>query len=50
MPKEPERASDVERDGDGWSVWIRMTEIKLGPYPTRAEALAAEAAYLSGGA
>lgn len=45
------RASDVEPDGAGWSAWIRDWvpggATKLGPFPTRTEALVAEVAYLS---
>lgn len=44
------RASDVEPDGDGWSAgiraWVPGGEQIIGPFPTRAEALAAEIAYL----
>ena len=45
-----QRASDVEPDGDGWSAsireWVPNGTVVLGPFPTRAEALAAEVEYL----
>jgi len=45
-----QRASDVEPDGDGWTAeiraWVPGGSRRLGPYPTRAEALAAEVEYL----
>lgn len=44
------RISDVEPDGDWWSARIRhgfnIPPVKLGPFPTRAEALSAEIAFL----
>ncbi len=47
---ETRRASDVEPDGEGWSAWIREWvpggAVRLGPFPTRAQALAAEVEYL----
>ena len=44
------RASDVEPDGAGWTAtiraWVPGGSLAFGPYATRAEALAAEVAYL----
>jgi len=45
-----QRASDVEPDGDGWTAgiraWVPGGAVELGPFPTRADALAAEVEYL----
>ncbi len=43
------RASHVEPDGDGWTADMTPSGgIRLGPYPTRAAALAAERSWLNG--
>ena len=49
----PRRASDVEpAAGGGWEAsiraWVPGGEVTLGPFPTRAEALAQEVAHLRG--
>lgn len=51
-PTVTRRASDVEPEYGGWVAtmrsWVPGGAVRLGPFPTRAEALSAEVAYLRG--